>query len=297
MPPKAEDRRLRIHVAFATIGRAQILCRVLNQLALQSRPADGVLVVGTAEADVAGVSQALPGATILLSRKGLCRQRNTALDHLAGKADVVVFMDDDFVAAPDFLEQTEKLMMADPGLVGLTGHLLADGAHTGEITFDAAVRELRLRNRLAGASTHETNWLYGCNMAIRTAVAPDLRFDERLPLYGWQEDVDFSCRLGRHGRMLRSCDLTGVHLGTRSGRISGVRFGYSQVANIVYLRGKQTIGARHGLGLMTRNIVANLARSLWPEPDIDRRGRLVGNALAIADVLRGKVDPERIEQL
>lgn len=288
---------LSIHVLIATLGRAPVLCRVLERLALQTRQPDGIVVVGVTDADVAGVAQACPSAEILLSAKGSCRQRNAALDRLQAKADVVIIIDDDFVAAPDYVEQVERLMAGDDRLVGLTGHLLADGAHTGEISFDAAVRELETGPARTDEPTRDCSWLYGCNMVVRLASAPDLRFDEALPLYGWQEDVDFSCRLGRLGRMVRSRELTGIHLGTRSGRTSGLRFGYSQVANIIYLRRKQTIATGHGFGLMARNIASNLMRSVWPEPHIDRRGRLAGNALALADCLRGRVDPRRIESL
>ena len=297
MPQPVDCKPLSIHMVIATVGRAQVLCRVLERLALQTRLPDGIIVVGVTDADVTGVAQACPSAEIVLSAKGSCRQRNVALDRLAGKADVVIFIDDDFVAARDYLEQVERMMTNDDTLVGLTGHLLADGAHTGEISFDAAVRELETAALGEGVSTHDSTWLYGCNMVFRLTAAPELRFDEQLPLYGWQEDVDFSCRLGRLGRMVRSRELTGVHLGTSSGRTSGLRFGYSQVANIVYLRRKQTIAVRHGFGLMARNIASNLMRSLWPEPHIDRRGRLAGNALAIVDCLLGRVDPRRIESL
>ncbi len=293
---QVDPRALRIHVAIATVGRAAILSRTLGRLTLQMRQPDGVIVVGAAHADIAGAAKAYPGAQIILSEKGSCRQRNAALDLLAGRADVVIFFDDDFVPAPDFLEQVEKLMNADPSLVGLTGQLIADGAHSGEISFDAAVDEITSGSR-PDAQSQECTWLYGCNMVVRLSSAPDLRFDEMLPLYGWQEDVDYSCQLARHGRMVCTSALTGIHLGTRAGRTSGLRFGYSQVANILYLRRKQTISWRHGFGLMARNIVANLTRSLWPEPEIDRRGRLVGNALAIADRLRGRVDPTRVESL
>ncbi|MBS0474546.1 MAG: glycosyltransferase family 2 protein [Proteobacteria bacterium] len=293
----SEANRLNIYLAIATIGRAKILCKVLERLALQTRRPDGIVVVGTNAADTEGVNRAMPGAEVLTSLKGLCRQRNVALTHIARRADVVIFIDDDFLAANDYIEQVERFMLADPGLVGLTGHLLGDGAHASEIMFDVAARMLTVPGRVTARASHDTNWLYGCNMAIRVAAAPDLRFDERLPLYGWQEDVDFSNRLGRLGRMMRMQELTGVHLGTRSGRISGVRFGYSQVANILYLRRKQTIGARHGFGLMARNIGSNLARSLWSEPDIDRRGRLAGNALGLMDLLRGRIDPGRVERL
>lgn len=290
------EQKQRIFVAVATIGRSVILCQVLRQLAEQTRAPDGIVVVGTAAADVAGVTEACPAAEVLISPKGLCRQRNLALGHIGDRADIVLFIDDDFVPADDYLAQIDAQMSADPALVGLTGHLVADGAHTSEISFADAVA---MAGQKPGEScvTEPTTWLYGCNMAIRTAAAPDLRFDERLPLYGWQEDVDFSSRLGAFGTMRRSRDLTGVHMGTRSGRISGVRFGYSQIANIIYLRRKQTIGLRHGYGLMARNVASNLARSLWSEPMIDRRGRLAGNAIGFVDLLRGRVDPGRVEQL
>lgn len=290
------EQNLRIFVAIATIGRAPILCLVLSQLAAQSRAPDGVVVVGTSAADIEGAAQACPAAEVLTSPKGLCRQRNVALAHIGERADVVLFIDDDFVPADDYLAQIDAQMSIDPSLVGLTGHLVADGAHTSEIAFADAVA-MAGQKPGEGCVTEPTTWLYGCNMAIRTAAARDLRFDERLPLYGWQEDVDFSSRLGAFGTMRRSRDLTGVHMGTRSGRISGVRFGYSQVANIIYLRRKQTIGLRHGYGLMARNVASNLARSLWSEPMIDRRGRLAGNAIGFVDLLRGRVDPGRVEQL
>lgn len=288
---------LSVCIAIATVARADILCRVLARLALQTRIPQRVIVVGVTEADVAGAQAACPSAEIVLSSKGSCRQRNAALDLLNGKADVVVFMDDDFVPAADFVEQVERLFRDDATLVGLTGLLIADGAHTGEISFDSAIQALTSRDGSPAGETHECTWLYGCNMAVRLTASAGLRFDEQLPLYGWQEDVDYSFQLSRHGRMLRSADVTGVHLGTRSGRTSGIRFGYSQVANIIYLRRKGTMAARHGYGLMARNIAANLAHSVWPEPHIDRRGRLKGNVLAFADCLRGRVDPRRIETL
>jgi GT2 family glycosyltransferase len=62
-----------------------------------------------------------------------------------------------------------------------------------------------------------------------------LHFDENLPLYGWLEDVDFCRRLAPYGRIVRNARTAGVHLGSNSGRTSGVCYGYSQIANPLYL--------------------------------------------------------------
>jgi hypothetical protein len=91
--------------------------------------------------------------------------------------------------------------------------------------------------------------------------------------------------------------MVGVHLGVKSGRISGLRFGYSQIANPLYLHRKGTLALSRAVRQMTRNVLSNAARALRPEPWCDRRGRLRGNALAARDWLRGRLDPRRILDL
>jgi hypothetical protein len=96
---------------------------------------------------------------------------------------------------------------------------------------------------------------------------------------------------------VNSAALRGVHLGIKLGRTSGVRFGYSQIANPVYLIRKGSMSWRHANKLMWRNIAANVARSFFPEPWVDRKGRLKGNVLALMDIIRGRSSPGRILQL
>jgi hypothetical protein len=288
---------MRIHIAIATTGRAAIVRKLVERLALQARPADGVIVVGAAPADVAGLAGTLPNLDVVVARKGLCRQRNAALDRLDGHSDVVVFFDDDFLPSHDYLRSLERLLKARPGVVGVTGRLVADGAHAQPIDFEEASCRLDEQGERPPPYYRECSSLYGCNMAFRLDVAQGMRFDENLPLYGWWEDVDFTHRLSWSGKLVCTSQVTGIHLGARSGKTSGRRLGYSQVANIVYLSRKGTLRRWTGEEQLVRNVVANAVKSLWPEPDIDRRGRLAGNLLAIGDLLKGRIDPRRIETL
>jgi hypothetical protein len=41
----------------------------------------------------------------------------------------------------------------------------------------------------------------------------------------------------------------------------------------------------------------NVARAARPEAYVDRRGRLVGNVLALRDLVTGRMAPERILEL
>jgi GT2 family glycosyltransferase len=288
---------MNIHVVIATAGRPEIVARTVSLLAGQSRRADRVLVIGASPADVASVRPVGPDLSVHVApARGLCAQRNHGLRLSEGEADLVVFLDDDFVAADDFLASVEALFTRHADIVGATGRVIADGVTGTGFTVDEGLAMVR-SDRPGLPEERPRVSLYGCNMVIRMSAAAGMSFDEELPLYGWQEDVDFTYRLARRGRLVWHSSLRGVHLGVKGGRTAGVRLGYSQVANILYLRAKGTIPRKAGWRLMLGNVAMNVARSLWSEPHIDRRGRLKGNLLAVYEFLRGRMHPKRILQL
>jgi GT2 family glycosyltransferase len=291
----AADRRLRIAVVIATTGRPHTSRLTIDRLERQSRRPDRILVVGVTPADIAELHQAKLSTEAYLAPKGSSCQRNHALDILGGSADLVFFFDDDFLAADDYLAHGEALFLAHPDIVGVTGRLIADGAKGPGIGFAEAEAMIAAdAARDHGVAVRPRRALYGCNMVLRGAAIGELRFDENLPLYAWQEDIDFSARVGTRGRLVDCASMAGVHMGEKVGRTSGRRLGYSQVANPVYLLAKGTIDPDEVWRVMPRYVMANLFRSLNPEPWIDRRGRLVGNMLAFRDYLTGRLDPRRI---
>lgn len=288
---------LRIHIAIATVGRPALLRETVDLIALQTRRPDGVLIVAPSQEDFGTAAHSSLGPELALSAKGLCRQRNRALDLLEGRADVVLFLDDDFVMAPDYLAAIEALFLADPGTAGITGNLVADGVRHGGFSAAQALDLIAQQAASLDPAVIPRQALYGCNMALRMAHMRGLRFDEALPLYGWQEDIDLTMRLARRGRLISSGLVTGVHLGVRGGRTSGRRLGYSQVANIVYLLRKGTIPMWLARRLFWQNLASNLLRAPFPEPHIDRAGRLAGNVRALADLALGRIDPRKIERM
>jgi GT2 family glycosyltransferase len=286
-----------LYVLIATVGRPELTRQTTDMLADQTRPPDGVVVVSVDPSDVEGVAGGRASPVVLFSEKGSCRQRNVGLDWIADKADIVTFFDDDFVPAPAYLAQVEKIFAENPDVIGLTGELIADGAHSAGLSLAEGRALIDAASFDAAAPLHNRDALYGCNMSVRLEKARDLRFDEALPLYGWQEDIDYSRRLASRGLLVGTRRTTGVHLGTRGGRTSGKRFGYSQVANLIYLWRKGTMQPALGERLLVQNLASNFIRSFWPEPHIDRRGRLRGNLLALSDLVRGRLDPRRIERM
>lgn len=288
---------LRIAVGIATRGRAAVLAEMLTELGGQRRPPDRVIVCHVAPDDVAGVRTA--GVEFLTAPAGLPQQRNAILD-AALDCDVVLFLDDDFLAAADYVAVTEAVFAARPDTVVTDGTVIADGAKGPGLTM-AEGRALLAADRPppdAMACAPHFNG-YGCNMAVRMAPvrAHGIRVDEALPLYAWYEDIDFTRRLGRHGAILRLAGARGVHLGVKSARVPGRRLGYSQVANPIYLARKGSFPWSHALPSALRHLAMNATRAVWPEPHVDRAGRLGGNLLAVWDVLRGRASPGRVLEL
>lgn len=290
---------LRIAVGIATAGRPQLLQVALAELGRQRRRPDLVVVCAPSADDIGPLPEGVAPVTVTGSR-GLTRQRNAILDRTRD-CDVVVFFDDDFLAEEAYLAAMERIFVEHPDVVLATGRIIADGIIGPGLSLAEARWALSLAAPLGAVSADllPADNGYGCNMAVRIAAVEQLncRFDERLPLYGWLEDVDFSRRLAACGRIVRATDAGGVHLGIKHGRQSGQRLGYSQIANPIYLSRKGTCPWRRSLRLMTRNTAANLLRSLKPEPYVDRTGRVAGNLLAFRDLLTGRLAPERILEL
>jgi hypothetical protein len=295
--------RLNLVVGIATAGRREILSKAIEFLARQSRLPDRLLICATRLSDVdQAFTERFPAPTFILdSALGATIQRNRILS-AAPEADVIVFFDDDFFAYHDYLLNVEKLFLAHPDVVAATGrNLFADGAQGPGLSVEEGSRIIgsRSSNESCDEQIIEDYGTYGCNMAFRLDPIRlnNLVFDEDLPLYSWLEDVDFSRQIAHYGRIVKSKSLRGVHLGIKLGRTSGVRFGYSQIANPIYLSRKGTMTRKHARTIISRNVAANLARSLYPERWIDRRGRLRGNVLAVIDLAVGRLAPRRILQI
>jgi hypothetical protein len=291
-------KHLNLVVGIATVGRPEILSETVRLLARQSRLPDRLVICPVKPSDIdLACSDSFPAPVeIVCGPVGLPAQRNRILAACSA-ADVVVFFDDDFFADADYLAEVEKTFLADPALAALTGGVLADGIGGPGISPTQGLEILRS----SGADRRSERvfpiaGMYGCNMAFRMEIVRSnaIQFDENLPLYGWQEDIDFSKRVARHGRIMKSERLRGVHLGAKGGRTSGLLFGYSQIVNPVYLVRKGTFSAAEACKMILKNILANHLKMFAPEPWIDRRGRCKGNWLGIFDLLRGRDHPRNI---
>lgn len=282
-------------VIIASAGRAAQLGRTIAHLIRTTRALDQLLVCVPDEESVP--LGALPPRTrVLVGPRGAAAQRNHALGHLSDTARYVFFFDDDCLVHTDYLVNGADAFRGDARIAGITGRVLKDGAGTTEVGLIEAL-DLLAKDVARSDARPPAYSLYGCNFAVRRDLLRVERFDDRLPLYSWLEDEDLSRRLARHGSLHVVPDCACVHLGAESGgRTSHVRLGYSLVTNPVYLWRKGSITVGRTVWLVARPLAGSLLGLLGPHR-AERADRLHGSLLSFADLIRGRVTPERILNL
>ena len=303
------------YVLIATRGRSREVLELLEWLEEQTLQPLGVVVIGTSSSDLVDAKRHRFASCGILHIQasdvpGLCIQRNLGCKVIRdlhahasrGSSYFVAFFDDDFRPAHDWLVACRAIFASSPVTVGVTGHVLADGVRGASLsTADARAyicgQKAAMPHWASGKVQREIDCAYGCNMAFRDCVVHSCRFDENLPLYGWQEDQDFTTQAKAFGRIIYAPECRGVHLGVKSGRTAGLRLGYSQIANPWYLTRKGTMPIGKATKFVVRHLIVNVVRSLRWNRIVDYRGRLHGNLAAVRDLLRGRCHPMRVLEL
>jgi GT2 family glycosyltransferase len=246
---------------------------------------------------------ALPGVMFVQSAVGSCAQRNAALDLVDPKTDLVAFLDDDIELCKYYLEEMIRLFSSRPDIIVSSGTMLHDGGRGASISREQARVLCAERDRGFDSGVIEfvsLDFGYGCNLICRYSRAKDFRFDERLPLYGWMEDSDFSYRCTRGLRgPVSNLRAFAIHLGWRSGRVSGLKLGFSTIVNPVYLKRKGNMFPfRHIIiNLWARCLIGNIIGLITRDREYDRAGLLRGNLIAFRHLLSGRCEPEYVLHL
>ena len=286
---------MKLGLVIATHGRPVILQKVLMNLVSQPRIPDYIVISGVVPEDIPELSLSPANVRLIFGSAGSSCQRNRGMAELIGIADIIVFTDDDFIVGDDYFLNLERIFAQDASIVGVNGQVIADGANSLGFSFEEGIRLAKQYDRgKTPPFTREVRGTYGCNMAFRAASIGAVRFDERLALYGWQEDLDFCGALRGSGRIVVTNLIWGIHLGTKIGKGSGVRLGYSQIINPAYIVRKGNMSFGFAFRLAARNFLADLVKSIRPESYVDRRGQLRGNLIGLYHLMKGKLTPEYI---
>lgn len=231
-----------VSVVLCTRDRADDLARCLASLAQQTvRPLE-VVVVDAGTTPLAGLVEAWAAAggdgvplRQLVTEPGLPRQRNLGARAAAG--DVVLYLDDDTVLEPEYLDALWAVYAADhERRVGGVGGVLSPDPTPREGAARRLMRRAFLlqshgRGRVkrsghpefafAVNAPRDVELLSGCNMSFRREVLATHAFDERLAGYALGEDLHFSYAVSRSWCLVVTPDARVDHRESTGGRPEG----------------------------------------------------------------------------
>jgi len=286
-----------IAVIIPSRGRPEELAETLSSIQRQTVIPQEIILSVTSEQDVSPDVLQADNVALCIGEEGGAAQRNRAIRALHQGIEIVIFLDDDVELAPNYIEVIRSVFAQRPDLVGLNGNVLVNGG-VDRLRARQIVEE-HFRSTLECNSNSQlypgAHGLHGCCMSIRRSLFDHIQFDERLKSYSWLEDADIGKRAHRYGTIGFCPDACLVHLGSRRGRDSARKFGFAQIMNPVYLantgvfRWRETV-VRH----LIKSIAANVAGVILCDREVDRRGRLYGNAVALGMICRGRIRPEDI---
>lgn len=250
-------------LVVCTYRRPRAVRRLLVALESQVLAPDRVLVVDASpDEETRRVVEALAGGSgsrleyclAPPGERGLTRQRNLGI---AGTDEpLVAFLDDDTVPSPEYFAELVAALRRDPGLVGVGGRI-RDGLwrERGGVWIRPEGLRWSLRRRLgldspapAGRMTdrghprplsflppdgrdHEVDFVMGGASLWRRSLLERVPFSRWFEGYGLYEDMDFSLRARRHGRLLFVGAAVLDHLHEPAGRPPAFRYGRMVVRN------------------------------------------------------------------
>lgn len=256
-------------VVVCTFKRPASVMRFLDSLWLQERVPDELIIVDASpdtETET-GVLKRWQTRTVATKKtycrvqgglRGLTRQRNLALKLCSH--EIVAFFDDDIVLDPGCLQAMEAPFHKDPAVVGVGAYLRKEDRNPGfrwqflrvagavpNLTPGSYTRSglsIPLRLLRVTRDLLYVDRLQGCCMAWRASLARSLGFNEQFDGYCQAEDLEFSLRAAKHGKLLICTKATALHLQEPGGRPDQRRLGRMEVLNRYLV---------HRIGLTDRN--------------------------------------------
>lgn len=181
-----------VSVIVPSLNDAELLATCLAALAVQSRPADEVIVVDNGSTDATAAVAAAAGATVVHeSTRGTMPATAAGFD--AARGQVLARLDADSVPPPDWVQQVATAFEADPQLAALTGPGEFYGRSRALHWFAETVYIGGYRWFVGGLLGHQP--LFGSNLALRAAAWAGMRSRVHRDRQQVHDDLELSIHL------------------------------------------------------------------------------------------------------
>jgi GT2 family glycosyltransferase len=159
---------------------------------------------------------------VIRSLPGLPTARNAAIAH--ARADLVTFIDDDAILSDEHFIEMDKLFASNREVIGAAPRVDVYSEQTKSPIFKIEPGSISGFGSTAWYTSSTPTaelfptvaWLPGCAMTYRLSALENLAFNEELQTgptggYALGEDVDFSLRLSKKGKLICATNLIAKH--------------------------------------------------------------------------------------
>ncbi len=246
---------MKLSVIIATHARPAALARLIGSLAPQLGLERELFIADNGTPKPSPIPEVAPPLTHLHDpRPGKCRIQNRAIAAAIGA--VIVFLDDDLIVSPHFLDEVERFFNQHPEFAAMKGRILPAEDPAGKVGPMAVYLDLPIADH--GDHPIEVRGVLGANMAFRRAALDRVgTFDERLGpgAAGHEEETEISARLRRAGLKIGYAPRAVVYHEVDPGRADRERF-----LRVARERGRcRMIHERHSrIEVMLKLLVANV---------------------------------------
>lgn len=235
-----------ISVIIPTKNRPDALAMCVASLVSQTRLPDELIVVDQSNTDesrrrVHELVERWPEIALRYvwdtTINGAAAARNVGVGMCKG--DVILFLDDDVILYPDYVERVLYFLEQFPEVAGVGGLIMNYkpsrlnilGARVFKL---GPFRDEREIFECSGRDYMQTRLLSGSNCAFRKAVLKSFSFDEALAGYSLSEDKDLTYRASREFRFVLTREARLIHNQSPVGRLDCRRLAFKRVVHLYW---------------------------------------------------------------
>jgi GT2 family glycosyltransferase len=264
---------------ICTYMRPAPLLKLLNSVKLQTRYPNEILIIdGSANDRTKSMLEQNPFPKLKYFQvgkedRGLTRQRNFGVAHVANDMEIICFLDDDTVLEPNYFEEIMRTYAVFPEALGVGGYINNEGKwekvsdyyapKIDEFAYDGWKQKdgsrFVIRKRLGldsdtkpgflpefsngrgisflppSGKIYEVEQLMGGVSSFRKTVFDNFAFSTYFEGYGLYEDADFTLRLSKTGKLYVNTNAQLGHYHDESGRPNKYQYGKMVVRNGWYV--------------------------------------------------------------
>jgi len=262
-----------------TYMRPTPLLNLLNSVKAQTLYPNEILIIdgsttkATEEILTLNIFENLVYFLVPKEHRGLTKQRNYGVERVSNEIEIICFLDDDTVLAPNYFEELLKTYTLFPAALGVGGYInneskwlkvaddyrptITEFAYDGWKQKDGSRFVMRKRFGLdsntrpgflpefsngrsisflpPSGKIYEVEQLMGGVSSFRKSVFDYFKFSTYFEGYGLYEDADFTLRLSKTGKLYVNTNAHLAHYHDQSGRPNKYQYGKMVVRNGWYV--------------------------------------------------------------